>query len=241
MLHTGPFCILSITLWQFSWSCILYLSDISDQCTRNHVVVFSTPLLLPWWALQNAQTHVQKHRSQRCMKITRQTSLSIIITFNLVPARLWCSSVCGRKFCLWVALSVSFFHTSKWRSDGMAPSSHRAAAAAVVCQCSCLLFSRSPGVWPDFSVQSRFYVSRNIILFPVLHTHTPLGNSHRGEWSITHSHIRYSTTLCQCHIVNGWVWVCGCVGLCVHVNKWWSRVAGEDTLWKQKGTDLRIS
>lgn len=171
MLHTGPFCILSITLWQFSRSCILYLSNISDQCARDRVVVFPAPLLLPWWALQNAQTHVQKHRGQRCMKITRQTSLSIIITFNLVPAQLWGSCVCGRKFRLCVA-RVSFSHKSKWRSDGMAPSPHRAAAAAAACQCSCLLFSRSPGVWPDFSVLSRFYVSRNIILFPVLHIHT---------------------------------------------------------------------
>lgn len=119
------------------------------------------------------QTHVQthKHRSQRCMKITGQTSLSIIITFNLVSSQLWCSCVCARKFCLCVA-RVSFFHKSKWRSEGMARSPHRAAAAAAVCQCSCLLFSRSPGVWPDFSVLSRFYVSRNIILFPVLHIHT---------------------------------------------------------------------
>lgn len=160
------------------------------------------------------QTHVQKHRSQRCVKITRQTSLSIIITFNLVSARLWCSCVCGRKFCVCVA-RVSFFHKSKWWSDGMAPSPHRAAAAAAVCQCSCLLFSRSPGVWPDFSVLSRFYVSRNIILFPVLHIHTHTFREQPSGWvvhhSLSHQVFNYTMSMSHCQWLGVGVWVCVCM------------------------------
>lgn len=38
-----------------------------------------------------------------------------------------------------------------------------------------------------------------------------LGSSHQGEWPIIHPRIRYSTALCQCHIVTGQVWVCVCV------------------------------